>query len=176
MCPPVMATLAAASPYITAATAAVTAVTGYQGAKTQARYQEQLGVNANIAASQQATQANLREVQARASEALKLSDKLRESRRAEAVAVAAAGEAGVGGLSVDNLIANFERNRSRYRDISEQQDTFRQQELSFQKDNINATRDSRLAEARRPIDNSYIGQALSIAGSAGSQYAAAKKP
>ena len=165
MCPPLMVpAMAAATPYLMAATVAVSAYTGYTGMLAQKKYQNTLAINAaKDTALQQATltQRLGQEEQAAGAE---LTDAHRKSRQARAMHTVAAGEAGVSGASVDALEENFLRQESAYHDRVMQNLEFKQHQAALQGKGIEAQYLGRAAQANRPLDMSWLGRTISAAG------------
>ena len=164
MCPPlIIPAMIAATPYIMAATVAVTAYTGYTGMQAQKKYQNALAINAaKDAALKQATITQRIGQEQQAASAL-LTDAQRKSRSARAAHVVAAGEAGVSGLSVTALSENFMRQESMYRDRVMQNLEFKSQQATLEGKGVTAQFQSVAAQSQKGLDMSWIGDTLSAA-------------
>jgi hypothetical protein len=193
MCEPISATTAAVLSGLAIVTSTVAGIVGYVGqqqqANQQAAYQsalvqqrnQQILENQRLAQEsylQQAQQVNVRQQQEEEKSSQELQSVQIEALQARARARVASGEAGVSGLSVDNLIADFYRQEDFYK-----QGVMRNVEMSRQqsKEDIKGLR----AEAQGRVQSiqpylpepvarpSLLGAALQIGTSALTQSAGA---
>ena len=114
MCTP--STIALASFATSAASSGLGFVAQQQAASAQADYQNQMAVATNQAANaayqNQIAQEQARMQQEKAAASQQVDQANRDARKAAATARVASAEAGVSGLSVDSLLADFDRQRA----------------------------------------------------------------
>ena len=182
MCEPISATAAAVLSGLAIVTSTVTGIVGYAGqqqqANQQAAYQatlvqqrnQQIAENQRLAQQsylQQANQFNFKQQQEaeKASQAIQTTQV--DALQAKARARVAAGESGVSGLSVENLLADFDRQDAVYRDSVRH--NLQYSRLQYQEDikGLRAQAEGRYQEMQpylpEPITRpSFLGTALSI--------------
>lgn len=168
MCEPT--TIAAMSFALSAATTAV----GYVGQMQQASAQEQMyqqNRESSIKSMELGwTQNNNRIMQEREAAALEKANAARETRAAEATAKVAAAEAGVSGLSVDQLLGDINGNYGRYASGIDTQTDWTVSQLQMEQRGVRAAGIDRINSAPRGRKPSLFGAALQI-GAAGLGYA-----
>jgi len=157
---------------ITAATTATTFLAQSAQANASAQYAQQAAANANESAREQYYLNNLRLQQEQEAGSQQIQQKQRDALKAAATAKTAAGEAGVGGISVDALLADYYRTESQYREsVRTNIDNVGQQVFAQNKGIFAQTKD-RINSAASSItpQPSIFGAGLSIAGGALSAY------
>jgi hypothetical protein len=155
---------------LTLAMGAAQAVAGYQG--QQAQYEaEQQRYNENVMASNQAAAvqyeyANRRIQQERAAAATEKADVAMDVREARAKAFVAAGESGVSGFSVDNLLAEFTQRGTRYANRVDQNLEMTTDQIQASKLESQAQAQSRINSLPQPQKPSFFDAGIRILGSA----------
>lgn len=133
---------------MTAALSAASTVTGFIGAQQQAKAQNQM-----VRENQKAANANLvreyadvqtRQIQEEDAAAVQKQDLSREARAARATTMAAAGEAGVSGLSVDALLADVYGKEATAKDRILQNTGFTTHNLTREMDGLKAKAKDRI--------------------------------
>ncbi|WP_296084172.1 hypothetical protein [uncultured Agrobacterium sp.] len=156
------------------AISAVSTVTEYIGAGQQADAQNRM-----VTQNQQAAQDNLRreytavqtrQIQEEDAAALQKQDIAREARAARATQMAAAGEAGVSGLSVEALLADVYGKEATAKDRISQQTGFTTQNLTAEMDGLKAKALDRINSIPRANGPSPFSAALKIGGAAFGAY------
>ena len=193
MCEPISATAAAVLSGLAIVTSTVSGIVGYMGqqqqANQQAAYQaalvqqrnQQIYQNQRLAQEsylQQAQQVNLRQQQEgeKASQAIQSTQV--DALQAKATARVAAGESGVSGLSVENLLADFDRQNAIYRGSVRRNLEFSRQQSQEDIKGLRAQAEGRYQEIQpylpEPIARpSFLGTALSIGTNAFTQTSSA---
>lgn len=159
---------------------AATSYTAYQGqeqaAKAQARYNAQAAAEGEKLAREsleiQSRQMALRAQQEEEAKAQAIAQTNREFMRAKATAKVAAGEAGVAGLSIDQLLADFDNLEALELGAIERNDQFEDQQLETEKLGIRANMNQRLSSLRTaPVPRpSQTAAVLGFTGSALNSY------
>lgn len=180
MCEP--ATLAMALTGLSIVTSAASGVVNYMGqarqAATQAAYQQQLVQSrdeqitennqlANESFLQQARQVNYRLQEEDEKASQDIQQVQREAAQARATARVSAGEAGVSGLSVENLFADFYRQEAAYRDSVRRNRQFGRLQAKEDIKGLRAQAQGRIASLRpylpEPVVRpNFMGTALEI--------------
>lgn len=158
-------------------------------ANAQAEYQNQLAIArneqiernaelANRAFIQQSEQINRRTQQEQVAASEEIQQVQIERLDAQGRAEAAAAAAGVQGLSVQNLLNNFQRQEARYRSAVQQNLAFAQENAEAEKKGLRAQAEGRIASipayAPEPVARpSFFGTALGIGGRVLDNYARA---
>jgi hypothetical protein len=193
MCEPISATAAAVLSGLAIVTSAVSGIVGYVGqqqqANQQAAYQaalvqqrnQQIAQNQQFAQQsylQQANQVNFRQQQEaeKASQAIQVTQV--DALQAKATARVTAGESGVSGLSVENLLADFDRQNAIYQGSVRRNLDFSRQQSQEDIKGLRAQAEGRYQEIQpylpEPITRpSFLGTALSIGTNAFTQGASA---
>lgn len=137
-------------------------------ADAQAKYQEQVyKANADIAnraAIQNYAALNQREIEQRAAAAQAIGQVSAQAKQAAGTARVAAGEAGVGGVSVDALLGDFERQQLAYTSSTLRNEKFAALQLASEKDAIHSQTEGRILSALpQPVQKpDFFGAALRI--------------
>jgi hypothetical protein len=182
MCEPISATAAAVLSGLAIVTSTVSGIVGYAGqqqqANQQAAYQaalvqqrnQQISENQRLAQQsylQQANQVNLKQQQEGEAASQAIQSTQIDALQAKARARVAAGESGLSGLSVENLLADFDRQDAVYRDSVRH--NLQYSRLQSQEDikGLRAQAEGRYQEIQpylpEPITRpSFLGTALSI--------------
>lgn len=153
---------------------AVQTVTGFVGAQQQADAQNQR-VKQNQEAAQESLrreyeQAQTREIQEEEAAAVQKQDIAREARAARASTLVAAGEGGVSGLSVDNLLADVYQQESTSFDRIDQNTGFMSDNLKYEMRGLKAKAQDRINSMPWNQGPSPFAAALKIGGSALNTY------
>ena len=164
---------------IAAATTAATIQAQQENAKKQAEYQKQIQdqttENAKQAQIDQTKQLNLQLVQEQAQSSQEAENIQKDKIKAVGRATVATGEAGVSGISVDNLLGDFNRQESTYIDSLKYNTEIARENFNIDAKGINSRTANRINGARGSIvkrPNMYAA-ALGIGGKtldAGTQY------
>lgn len=157
MCWP-LATVAAVTSAVAGAAGAATSV--YQ-IRQQQSYNKKLGINARVDANNKNAALGLRLAQEREAAAQNLNKAGRKTRMAIASNIVGAEGAGVSGLSVDMLNANFARQQDEYRSAVMRNLDFK--EAQFMLDTKGVAAQYASQSQPKPIDFSGIGTGLSFA-------------
>lgn len=180
MCEP--ASMSAATMfYLSMATTAATTLVSMQGQKQAVEAQQQadaynrenMRVEANNSFNLSTTQENLRLLQTGEDTAEKKFNNALEAKKARSTARVSAGEAGVSGISVDALMADFSASEGRYNDALQHNFENEVVQSSFNMKGYDATRRSRIASASKAKayeQPNYLGAALRIGGGALDSY------
>jgi hypothetical protein len=91
-------------------------------------------------------------------------DTVREAREAKATATVAAGEAGVSGLSVDALLAEFDGRAAAANDRTDQNTEWTLSQLNNEMKGIRANAEDRINSVQRAAAPSFFNTGLKIAG------------
>ncbi len=159
---------------------AVQTVTGYMGEKQAAVTQ-----NAMVRENQKAANANLvreyadvqtRQIQEEDAAAVQKQDISREARAARATTMAAAGEAGVSGLSVDALLADVYGKEATAKDRISQNSGFTTSNLTREMDGLKAKAQDRINSMPWATGPSPFAAALKIGGIGLNSYDKYNKP
>lgn len=174
MCEPVSAALSLLSFGVSAASAQ----TGYIGAKNDALART-VAYNINRGQAIQAhenAQRGLTEQQSQVMESAAQSrfDNAMAARAAKATSVVAAGEAGVGGLSVEQLLRDIAGRSARVNDRIDQQTDWTMAEIQRQKEQSGYEAKDRMLSMQPGVKPSYAPYGLKILGSALDSVAAYK--
>lgn len=173
MCEPVTITTTTAM-YISLAMSAASAVAGVVAQKSASDMQdaqyEQNKLNAQQAFADNIKQTNLQMEQADVQEADKQNAVMREGARRRATATVAAGEAGVGGISVQNLMNDFTAAENRLVGASEMQKQWNRTGAQLQLQGAGTTMQSRINSVQRGSGVDYFGAALKLGGAAYDTY------
>lgn len=149
------------------------------GAKQQAKQQ-----NAMVRENQKAANANLvreyadvqtRQIQEEDAAAVQKQDLSREARAARATTMAAAGEAGVSGLSVDALLADVYGKEATAKDRISQNNGFTTQNLTREMDGLKANAQDRINSMPWSSGPSPFAAALKIGGIGLDRYSSYRK-
>ncbi len=168
MCEPT--TIALAGLAISAASTATGFIGAQQQADAQEEYnafqQEQTRLNAEAAYANDFNAEQARLSQEAAADSREIQEAQIDAAKARATARTAAGEAGVSGLSVDALIADFNRSEARFRDATRQQQEFDTLASRDRLRQADARKQSRINSAvPQPVQRpSFLGAALRIGG------------
>lgn len=157
MCAPI-ATIAAVTSAIAGVAGTATSVYSIQ---QQQSYNKKLGINARVDANNKNAALGLRLAQEREAAAQDLNKAGRKTRRAIAANMLGADSAGVSGLSVDMLNANFARQQDEYRSAVMRNLDFK--EAQFMLDTKGVAAQYANQSQPKPIDYSGIGSGLSFA-------------
>jgi ABC-type transport system involved in cytochrome bd biosynthesis fused ATPase/permease subunit len=162
MCEPVTITTTTML-YISLATAAASAAASFMMQKAatdkQNAQRAQTRKNAVSAYENQIKQSVVQEDQDDQSVALKLTDAKIKGAQAEATALVAAGESGIGGNSVVNAISDFNAQEGRYESAVLQQSDFDSINRQFQLEGMQAQAAGRV-QAASPVSGPSAGLAL----------------
>lgn len=153
---------------VAAALGTAQTVTGYMGERQAAATQ-----NAMVRENQKAANANLvreyadvqtRQIQEEDAAAIQKQDISREARAARATTMAAAGEAGVSGLSVDALLADVYGKEATAKDRISQNSGFTTSNLTREMDGLKAKAQDRINSMPWATGPSPLAAALKIGG------------
>ncbi|WP_313196208.1 hypothetical protein [Shinella zoogloeoides] len=173
MCDPI--TIAVASFGI----GAVQTVVGYMGEQSAAKQQNEMvrenQRNANLNAAREYTDVQTRQIQEEDAAAVQKQDVAREARAARATTMAAAGEAGVSGLSVDALLADVYGKEATAKDRISQNTGFTTQNLTRELDGVKAKAQDRINSMPWASGPSPFAAALKIGGLGLNSYSNFKK-
>lgn len=157
-------------------------VAGYMGEKQAAEQQNAMVRQNQIAANQNAVREyadiQTRQIQEEDAAAVQKQDVAREARAARASTMAAAGEAGVSGLSVDALLADVYGKEATAKDRISQNTGFTTQNLTRELDGVKAKAQDRINSMPWARGPSPFAAALKIGGlglNSYSSYQASKK-
>lgn len=172
MCPVTASTAALASLAISSVGAVTSFVGQMQAANAQAEHQanvmEQTQENARRSHLLEIDQINKRIEQERAAASQSLTENAVEAAKARSTARVSAGEAGVSGISVDALMADFNRQEAVYRHGVRENLLRTTDQLQLEKKASGARRQSRINSAfssQRPVQRpSFLQPALAIGG------------
>ncbi|QXV74664.1 putative internal virion protein [Rhizobium phage RHEph21] len=143
-------------------------VVSYQAEKTAAEQQNQLyrenAARANQNARDQMFQTQQRMLQEQEKGADEKADTIREAREAKATATVAAGEAGVSGLSVDALLAEFDGRAATRNDRTDQNTEWTLNQLNNEMKGIRSNAEDRINSVQRAAAPSFFNTGLKIAG------------
>lgn len=143
-------------------------VVSYKAEQSAADQQNQLyrenAMRANQNARDQQFQTQQRMLQEMEQGAVEKSDTLREARAAKATASVAAGEAGVSGLSVDALLAEFDNRAATANDRTDQNTEWTLNQLNNEMKGIRSTAEDRINSVQRSAKPSFFNTGLKIAG------------
>ena len=148
---------------------AVSQVAGYMGAKNEASAQNQLAANnrieANRAAADQyaATQNRMLQEQAAAGRDVEQADMT--SAKARGTAQVTSGEAGISGMTVDSLIADYNAQQGKFERTTAQNLEMTQQQLRDNMDGVKAQTTSRINSVQKAAKPSFLPYAIGIASS-----------
>lgn len=150
---------------ITAASTLASLEQQRQAANAQDEYNQRQRQNTIKAMNDNMAQIELAKQQASEQAGQKIFENDLQARKAQATAKVSAGESGIGGLSVDALLAELDGSRSRYDQSvkSNLDDTVTN--LNSQRTNINNSAISAVNQLRTPAAPDYIGAALRIGSS-----------
>jgi hypothetical protein len=116
-----------------------------------------------------------RMIQEEAAAAAERQEVAREARAARARALTAAGEAGVSGLSVDALLADYYGREATYMDQSRHQIDWTHQQLMDSMHGIRSVAEDRINSVPKPVKPSFIDAGLRIAGAGMNTYTQYRK-
>ncbi|QIO59223.1 virion core protein, T7 gp14 family [Rhizobium leguminosarum] len=140
----------------------------YQAEKSAAEDQNRLyrenAARANQTARDQMFQTQQRMLQEQEKGAAEKMDTVREAREAKATATVAAGEAGVSGLSVDALLAEFDGRAAAANDRTDQNTEWTLSQLNNEMKGIRANAEDRINSVQRAAAPSFFNTGLKIAG------------
>ncbi|KQV84348.1 hypothetical protein ASC90_02165 [Rhizobium sp. Root1220] len=143
-------------------------VAGYQAEKSAANDQNQLyrenAARANQNARDQQFQTQQRMLQEQEKGAAEKIDTMREAREAKATATVGAGEAGVSGLSVDALLAEFDGRAAAANDRVDQNTDWTMNQLNNEMKGIRSNAEDRINSVQRSATPSFFNTGLKIAG------------
>src|SRR3546814_897671 len=178
MCVALPAVMMIASTAITAAGAAASVMGQKDSAAQQRAYQNALAVQRNqqieenrkLAVNsyiEQSKQLDAADAQKDAAAQQDIAESARQAAQARATARVAAGEAGVSGLSVDSLLADYHRNEARYRDAVKHNREGEKAQLKLEKGGLRSQAEARIQSIRpyiaSPIQQpDYLGAALRV--------------
>ena len=175
--------LFAAAPAAGAAMSASTALQiggtalGFIGQQQQARASQRVADQGTERALEnykiQTGQAYRRLEQERMAAAQEISDVARASRRAQSTAIVSAGEAGVGGKSVDAMLDDFERQELFYAENVRTNLGFTEANVQDQLESIRVGTQGRIEDLQSRVNQrpSFLGAALRIGGQVADYYA-----
>ena len=173
MCDPTTIAALATKEALVVSTIASAAVS-YAGASATARAeQKQFDYNAQLAeqsARNQYNQIRQRQAQENEKSSQEISEVSRRALKARSTAMVQAAEKGVGGRNIQDLLQDFERQESEYRNISLRNRAFRELAYEDQLESIRLGTQSRIINALpTQAKPSLIGTALRIGGSLAGQ-------
>lgn len=141
---------------------------GYMGEQSVAKQQNEMvrenQRNANLNAAREYTDVQTRQIQEEDAAAVQKQDVAREARAARATTMAAAGEAGVSGLSVDALLADVYGKEATAKDRISQNTGFTTQNLTRELDGVKAKAQDRINSMPWASGPSPFAAALKIGG------------
>ncbi|GGD98165.1 virion core protein, T7 gp14 family [Rhizobium anhuiense] len=147
---------------------AATSVVQYQGQVSAAEEQNKLyrdnAARANQNARDQMFQTQQRMLQEQEKAGAEKADNLKEAREAKATATVAAGEAGVSGLSVDALLAEFDGRAAQANDRVDQNTEWTLNQLNNEMKGIRSNAEDRINSVQRAAKPSFFDAGLRIAG------------
>jgi hypothetical protein len=150
----------AALPAIGAALSIASSAVGYMGAAQQAKQQNEYYVQnaqaANIAAGNQYAQLQHREIQQRDAASRDMMQMGIEGLKARGTAQAAAGEAGVTGLSVDALMGSFFAAEGQKKEARSSQFSMDQAATYAEMDTVKAQTEARINSVQRADSPSFL--------------------
>lgn len=135
-----------------------------QAAKQQNAMVRENQRNANLNAAREYTDIQTRQIQEEDAAAVQKQDVAREARAARATTMAAAGEAGVSGLSVDALLADIYGKEATAKDRISQNTGFTTQNLTRELDGVKAKAQDRINSMPWASGPSPFAAALKIGG------------
>jgi hypothetical protein len=148
---------------------AASQVTSYMSASAEAKTQNQLAENnrieANRAASDQYASIQERMLQERAAAGRELETANKDAAKARATASVTSGEAGVSGISVDSLIADYNAQQGQFERTNEQNLKMTQDSLRDQLKGVKANAEGRINSVQKVAKPSLAPFAIGIAGS-----------
>ncbi|MFB2563650.1 hypothetical protein [Rhizobium sp. IMFF44] len=143
-------------------------VMSYQAERAAANQQNQLyrdnAARANQNARDQMFQTQQRMLQEEEKASDEKADTLRQARAAKATATVAAGEAGVSGLSVAALLAEFDGRAAAANDRTDQNTEWTLTQLNNEMKGIRANAEDRINSVQRAATPSFFNTGLKIAG------------
>lgn len=173
MCGPLMT--AVGGFLISAAQTVVGFVGQQQAAAAQAAYYNDNAKRANEDMKRGYISTQRRMIQEEAAAAGERQEVAREGRAARAKAITAAGEAGVSGLSVDALLADYYGREAEFMDRSHQQVEWTHQQLTDSMYGLRSQAEDRINSVQKPVKPSFIDAGLRIAGAGMNAYTNYKK-
>lgn len=173
MCGPLMT--AVGGFLISAASTAIGFVGQQQAYSQQLQYHNENAARADADMKRGYISTQRRMIQEEAAAAGERQEVAREGRAARARAMTAAGEAGVSGLSVDALLADFYGREAEFMDRSYQQVEWSHQQLTENMHGIRSQAEDRINAVPKPVKPSFIDAGLRIAGAGLNSYTQYKK-
>ncbi|MGR9319159.1 virion core protein, T7 gp14 family [Rhizobium leguminosarum] len=155
---------------IGAATQAVQYRSDVAAAEEQNKLYRQNAARANQSARDQLFQTQQRMLQEQEKAGAEKADNLRDARKAKATANVAAGEAGVSGVSVDALLAEFDGRAAQANDRIDQNTDWTLSQLNNEMKGIRSSAEDRINSVQRAAKPSFFDAGLRIVGESLDQY------
>jgi len=163
----------------TFAIGAASQVTSFMGASAEAKTQNQLAENnrieANRAAADQYATIQERMLQEKAAAGQQLEQANTEAAKARGTARVTSGEAGISGITVDSLIADYNAQQGKFERTNEQNLKMTQDGLRDQLKGVKSNAESRINSVQKVAKPSFLPYAIGIAGSGVDSYTAKLK-
>jgi hypothetical protein len=163
----------------TFAIGAASQVTSYMGASAEAKAQNQLAENnrieANRAATDQYASIQERMLQEKAAAGRELENTNTEAAKARGTAQVTSGEAGVTGISVDSLLADYNAQQGKFERTNEQNLKMTQDSLRDQLKGVKANTEGRINSVQKARKPSFLPYAIGVASSGLDAYTANTK-
>jgi hypothetical protein len=148
---------------------AASQVTSFMGAKQEAATQNKLAENnrieANRAATDQYASIQERMLQEKAAAGRELENAQTTTAKARGTAQVTSGEAGITGITVDSLIADYNAQQGKFERTNEQNLGATQNQLRDQLTSVKAQTEGRINSVQKAAKPSFLPYAIGIAGS-----------